>query len=161
MADGGAPVTLVSLRPETPLDEAFAVHVFASTRAAELAALPEPVRVSLVRIQYLAQARAHAAAHPAAERSIILVGGAPAGRMIVDRAGADIRLVDIALLPPYRSVGHGGALIRALLEEAGAAGRRVTLHVLRESPAARLYTRLGFVRTAATEVHEAMEWRRG
>ena len=60
------------------------------------------------------------------------------------RGEAEIRIVDIALLPEHRGGGVGTALLRDLLAEADAAGKRVTIHVERFNPALRLYERLGF-----------------
>ncbi len=149
------------LRPETPADEAFLFRLFASTRAAEVASLAggEAVRETFLRIQHMAQRAGHAAQHPRAERSIVLVDGAPGGRWVVDRSGPALVLVDVALLPEHRGKGLGSALLRTLLAEAGRQRRAVALHVLRSSPAARLYERLGFARTGGTEVHDSMEWR--
>jgi ribosomal protein S18 acetylase RimI-like enzyme len=53
-------------------------------------------------------------------------------------------MVDIAILPPWRGRGVGGALLRALQDEARAAVRPLTIHVERMNPAMRLYERLGF-----------------
>lgn len=149
------------LRPETPADDGFLAYLFASTRAAEVASLAggAAVRETFLRIQSMAQRAGHKAQHPGAERSIVLVDGAPVGRWMVDRSGHTLVLVDVALLPEQRGRGLGAALIRALLAEAARQRRPVGLHVLRSSPAARLYERLGFVRTGGSEIHDAMEWR--
>ena len=52
--------------------------------------------------------------------------------------------MDIALLPEHRGNGVGSSLLRDLLAEADADGKRVTIHVERLNPALRLYERLGF-----------------
>ena len=72
------------------------------------------------------------------------VDGEPAGRLYVHRGESEIRIVDIALLPEHRGDGVGSALLRDLLAEADADGKRVTIHVERLNPALRLYERLGF-----------------
>lgn len=157
----------LTLRPETPSDEAFLLRLFASTRAAELAFLGPPgaapgaltpMQETFVRLQRTAQTRSYEMAYPRAERSIVLVGGSPAGRILVDREGESIVLVDVALLPEHRGGGHGTALLTLLLDEARRAGKRVKLHVARQNPAVRLYRRLGFTRTAGDEMNDAMEW---
>jgi GNAT superfamily N-acetyltransferase len=151
----------LGLRPETPEDEPFLVHLFATTRSAEMACLAgaPPAQEAFLRIQYQARKRAYESHYPGAGRSIVIIDGAPAGRMIVDRTGGAICLVDIALLPEHRGHGTGTAVMATLLEEARHAGRSVVLHVLRTNPAAHLYERLGFDRTGGTEMHDAMEWR--
>jgi ribosomal protein S18 acetylase RimI-like enzyme len=75
---------------------------------------------------------------------VILVGGAPGGRLYVRRGPSEIRIVDIALLPEYRGAGVGTSLLQDLLADGDAAGKSVTIHVERMNPALRLYERLGF-----------------
>ena len=67
----------------------------------------------------------------------------PAGRRTFAEMNL-IPLIDISLIEAVRGAGLGGALIRAVMDEAGASGRRVSLHVDAGSPARRLYERLGF-----------------
>jgi GNAT superfamily N-acetyltransferase len=47
----------------------------------------------------------------------------PAGPRYVMRAGDEIRIIDIALLPEYCNRGIGTALLRGLQSEAAAAGK--------------------------------------
>ena len=69
----------------------------------------------------------------------------PVGRLYVEREPSLIRLMDIALLPEYRSQGWGGQLIQALLNEAEENNQVVRLYVFKENHQAyRLYQRLGF-----------------
>ena len=75
---------------------------------------------------------------------VIVVGGELAGRLYVHRGETEIRIVDIALLPEHRGNRIGTRLLHELLDEADAAGKRVTIHVERLNPALRLYERLGF-----------------
>ena len=75
---------------------------------------------------------------------VILAGDEPAGRLYVARWEGEIRIVDIALLPPFRGRGLGTALLRGLMDEADAAGKPLTIHVEAGNPARSLYERLGF-----------------
>jgi ribosomal protein S18 acetylase RimI-like enzyme len=75
---------------------------------------------------------------------VVLIDREPAGRLYLNRGDSEIRIVDIALLPEHRGKGVGSALLRDLLAEADAHGKRVTIHVERMNPALRLYERLGF-----------------
>jgi ribosomal protein S18 acetylase RimI-like enzyme len=88
---------------------------------------------------------------------VILVGGQPAGRLYVARWPAEIRIVDIALLPEFRGAGVGSRLLAELLAEADQAGKPVSIHVEKLNPALRLYQRLGFARAADREVYWLME----
>lgn len=118
-----------------------------------------PAQETFVRLQVLAQTRYWNTTYPRADRTIVLRDGAPVGRMIVDRTGSAILLVDIALSPEHRRRGIGTALVTPLLAEGARARREVRLQVARGNPAIRLYERLGFVRTSADEVRIAMTWR--
>lgn len=75
---------------------------------------------------------------------MIAVDGVPAGRLYVHRGDAEIRIVDIALLPEHRGGGIGTALLEELLAEADTSGKSVTIHVERQNRALRFYERLGF-----------------
>ncbi|HYV48347.1 MAG TPA: GNAT family N-acetyltransferase [Myxococcaceae bacterium] len=151
------------LRPAGPEDDAFLFALYASTRAEELDAwgLVGPQREGFLRMQYLAQQQHYRAQLPRADHRIILLGGAPAGRLLVDRRQDELRLADIALLPEHRARGLGTRLVRALLKEARAAGLPVRLHALQGSRAAALYERLGFTARAAGGPYVLMEWRPG
>jgi GNAT superfamily N-acetyltransferase len=151
------------LRPAGPEDDAFLFALYASTRAEELDAwgLAGPQREAFLRMQYLAQQQHYRAQLPRADHRIILVGGAPAGRLLVDRREGELRLADIALLPEHRGRGLGTALVRALLQEAQAAGKPVRLHALQGSRAAALYARLGFAAGGTDGPYVLMEWRPG
>ena len=89
----------------------------------------------------------------------MLVDGQNAGRLAIDRCPRELRVVDIALLPRQRNGGIGSALLQDILAEAAAARIPVRLCVLKGNRAQRLYTRLGFVKIAETELHLEMEWR--
>lgn len=89
---------------------------------------------------------------------MILVDGRAAGRLYVARWPEEIRIVDIALLPPYRDQGIGTALLAGLLREAVGTGSRVTIHVERFNPALTLYHRLGFVPVADKGVYLLLQW---
>jgi ribosomal protein S18 acetylase RimI-like enzyme len=95
-------------------------------------------------MQFDAQDRWYRAQYPQATFDVVVVEGEPAGRLYVNRGEGEIRIVDIALLPEHRGGGVGTSLLRDLIAEADAAGKRLTIHVERLNPALRLYERLGF-----------------
>jgi ribosomal protein S18 acetylase RimI-like enzyme len=136
----------IALRPAHDADHGFLAHVYASTRAEELALVgfSAEQQAAFLAQQFEAQ-HAHYANHfPGASHDIVLVDGEAAGRLIVDRREHEIRIVDLALLPAQRSRGVGGRLLRAIIDEADAAGVAVSFHVERSNRAMRLYERLGF-----------------
>lgn len=155
----------VTLRPATASDEAFLFTLYASTREGEVAmwGWAPAQREAFLRMQWLAQGRDWAARYAGAEHRLVLVDGQPAGRMLVTRGGREWRLVDIALLPASRGAGVGTRLLRELQDEAARARVPLKLRVLKDSPARRLYTRLGFQTDPAAPASEgepylALQW---
>lgn len=114
---------------------------------------------SFIRQQFNAQHAWYQEHYQGATFDVILVDGAPAGRLYVHRRPKEIRLVDIALLPEFRKGGLGTSILRDLLAEGEAAGKPVTIHVEVYNPAMRLYERLGFRPVEDRGVYRLMEWR--
>jgi ribosomal protein S18 acetylase RimI-like enzyme len=150
----------VSLRPATGEDRAFLYEVYASTRQEELAPLrwDEATTRTFLTMQFDAQDHHYHTYYDGAEFLVILVDDRPAGRLYVARWQTELRLMDIALLPPYRNAGIGTALIKDLMEEARRTGHAVRLHVEPFNPAMRLYQRLGFSRIGEEGIYWFMQW---
>ena len=148
-----------TLRVSTPDDQDFLFSVYASTRNEELSlsGWDENQMRSFLEMQFRAQSQQYALCYPEADSSVILFDDRPVGRLLIDRTGPDITLVDIALLPEYRNRSIGTALIQSLLDEATGAKKNVALHVLRGSAAARLYERLGFTKVDEDAVYLEMK----
>lgn len=136
----------VSLRPATLADQEFLFAVFASTRSDELnlSGWDEKQKQAFVEMQFRAQSQQYLMCYPEADNAIVLLNTLPIGRLLVERKGTNITLVDIALVPEHRNAGIGTTLIQSLLDESTSAQKSVLLHVLRWNMAARLYERLGF-----------------
>src|SRR4026209_1137160 len=94
------------LRPASPADIDFERHLYASTRD-DLRPLGPEVFDGLVGMQFRAQTTSIRLDHPQADHKIVVVEDAPAGRLIVDESGEQIKVVDVALLPQYRGQGIG------------------------------------------------------
>ena len=151
----------VALRPVRRSDEPFLLRVYAGTRAEELAPVPwSPEQKAAFVAQQFAAQTAHYAQHYAGmSADVILVDDEPAGRLLVARWTDEIRIVDISILPEVRGRGAGTVVLRQLLEEAAAAGKRLSVHVERENRAVGLYERLGFRPVGEhTVVYLRMEW---
>ena len=154
---GGAATTL---RPARAADAGFLFELFVHAHGSTFAHLDAdaPTRDALLRMQFRAQDLGYRTRFPGARFDVIESGGAPIGRLVVDRCQREIRVVDLALLPARRNRGIGTALLRALLAEANANGQAVTLHVARDNPARSLYQRLGFAIVSEDAVYTAMTW---
>jgi ribosomal protein S18 acetylase RimI-like enzyme len=157
IADPKAPV----LRPETSADGPFLLELYASTRQEELDATgwPAAMKEAFVRMQFNAQQQGYRATFARAEFAIILLDNHASGRIVIDRAEHEFRLVDIALLPAHRGRGLGTALVQNLQREAAAAKMPLRLSVLKGERASQLYQRLGFQKTGEAGPRDQLEWR--
>jgi ribosomal protein S18 acetylase RimI-like enzyme len=82
-----------------------------------------------------------------AEARIIMADGAPAGWLQSRLQDDAFFLVQLFVDDSFQRRGIGTKVVNALIDEAGLAGRALTLGVVKTNPALRLYERLGF-RTA-------------
>lgn len=153
--------TRCTLRPLIAGDELFSCQVYASTRADEMALVnwTDEQKQAFLWMQFNAQRTHYQTHYPKAENSIIQCNGIDIGRLIVERSKDPLILMDIALLPEYRGMGIGTALIKDLMAEAAGKDWSVSLHVEFFNPALNLYTRLGFVKVAEQDVYHKMIWR--
>jgi ribosomal protein S18 acetylase RimI-like enzyme len=75
---------------------------------------------------------------------VIEADGQRIGVLKVSEESESLRIVQLQLLPAHQGFGVGTSLVRAVLKQAHAQGKNVTLSVLRVNQARRLYERLGF-----------------
>jgi ribosomal protein S18 acetylase RimI-like enzyme len=160
MGEARAPVRF-ALRPEVEADAPFRLALFRASRGPGWDQIPLPAEMltKIMEQQFHAQTQGYRAAYPRARLEIVTIDAAPVGRLATYRDTEAVHLIDIALVPERRGQGIGGALLRALTDEAAAAGTPLTLQVARDNLAAqRLYHRLGCVMTAANETHLTLRW---
>lgn len=150
----------VELRPATDDDRDLLRAIYESTRTEEMAIVPwsDEQKRAFLQWQFDAQDHSYRTNMPDATFEIIVDDGQDVGRLYLDERPGEIRVVDIALLPVARGRGIGTRLLREVQQRAGATGRSVVLHVEPQSPARRLYERLGFVAVADSPAHVRMEW---
>jgi ribosomal protein S18 acetylase RimI-like enzyme len=152
----------LAARDAAEADQDFLARLYASTRTDLHGDGADPAFVaSLIGMQQRLQARAYAAAYPAARYLVLSEHGQPVGRIVVDTGAAEVRLVDIALLPEARGRGLGTRVLRGLQGFAAAHELPLSLRVHSSNPAAaRLYLALGFVVIAADAVSAQLRWPR-
>jgi ribosomal protein S18 acetylase RimI-like enzyme len=87
---------------------------------------------------------------------IIVVDGVDIGVVAVEWRDDEAFIGTIEIMPDYQGRGLGTAIVQQIVAEAAARGLPVALQVLKINPARRLYERLGFSVTGATETHYHM-----
>lgn len=155
-----SPLGLLHLRPEREDDREFRYRLFCDSRQPEFALLPPPVYQQVMAHQFHAQTVSYRDQFPQARFDIIELTGERIGRIVVDRSVTMVHLIDQAIVPPLRGRGIGTAIMRALMDEAQAAGLPVRLEVASENdPSFRLYQRLGFAPIETYPFYMSLEWR--
>jgi len=133
------------LRPAELADETFLETVYAETRRGELAVLnwSREQENDFFKMQFRLQNHAYKMQFPNADYSVVELNKIPIGSLILERAG-EIGLINIALLPEFRSCGIGTFLLKQLQAEAQAADKPLTLRVLKTNDrAVNLYKHCG------------------
>lgn len=150
----------MTLTTATAADREFLFEVYAASRDSEMALVPwsEEQKQAFLRMQFDAQDHHYRAHYPNAQFQIIRHEGRAVGRLYVYESAAEIRIMDIALLPAWRGMGIGSSLLRDILARAASSSRCVTLHVEHHNPARRLYHRLGFRPNGDEGVYLRMRW---
>jgi ribosomal protein S18 acetylase RimI-like enzyme len=156
-----SPAGVLTLRPERDEDREFRYRLFCASRQPEFALVfPPPVYQQVMAHQFHAQTAGYRTQFPQARFDIVELEGRPIGRIVVDRPGDMLHIVDQAIVPELRRRGIGTAIMQALMEEARAAKLPVQLEVASENdPSAQLYLRLGFLPIEHVPLYIRMEWR--
>jgi GNAT superfamily N-acetyltransferase len=153
----------VTLRHITPADDALLLELYGSTRADELALLPwsDEQKQQFIAMQLAAQQDYYSQKYPDGQHDVIVYDGRAVGRLYVARLADEIRIVDLIVLPTERNAGIGSQLVKQLLEEARAAGKRVRIFVESFNPSLKLFERMGFVAVEESGIHLLLEWTPG
>lgn len=150
----------ISLREISEEDHDELVKIYRSTREEELnqTSWSEEQKIWFVQNQFDAQHFHYQTYYTNAYFWIIMFQDHVAGRLYVDLS-EQLRIIDIALLPEYRSQGIGAALFKDLQQFAQAYNMPVSIHVEQYNPAKNLYQRLGFVeKEIVNSIYILMEW---
>jgi ribosomal protein S18 acetylase RimI-like enzyme len=153
---------VLRLRPERADDEDFRYRLFCDSRLPEWyqVALDPAVREALMRHQFAAQTATYRARFPRARHDIIWLADERIGRIVVNRPGSEVHIVDHAIVPARRNQGIGTTIMRALMDEAARAALPVRLKVASSNdPSLRLYLRLGFRPIEEIPAYIELEWR--
>jgi ribosomal protein S18 acetylase RimI-like enzyme len=144
----------VVLRPAVASDEAFA-------RAAHHSAYRDVVERQFGGFDPARQDGFFARAWAEPGFVILVYDGEQAGFARFERTPETLVLHELVLLPAFQGMGLGTELLRAAQTWAAARDLPVTLQVLRENRALRLYRRLGFQAVGESGPHIRMRWQPG
>ncbi|GAB4167623.1 MAG: GNAT family N-acetyltransferase [Thalassobaculales bacterium] len=151
----------IGIREEAPADRPFLSRLYASVRWEELAPTgwSASMRANFLAQQFELQDRHYKVHYAGAAFGIITERTVPIGRLYLHQGEADLRIMDIALMPTHRGLGIGGAFLQAVLQMGWAAGTAVSIHVEAFNHRARaLYERLGFAEAAQVGLYHRLEW---
>lgn len=156
----GSQRATVEVRAVEAGDEDFLYSVYASTRAEEMTRVDWSAeqQEAFLRMQFGAQSKFYVENYPGAVFQVITLNDQPIGRLYVHRRDKEIRIMDVALLPAYRNLGIGSALLQDILKQGQDLGLPVTIHVEQFNPALHLYERLGFQLKEDKGVYLLMQW---
>lgn len=150
---------MIKLRPELKNDYLFIEAVYRCTREAELnlTSWSDEEKNAFSVMQSMAQLAEYRAKFPDANFQVILFNGRSAGRFYTWENDAEIRLIDITVLPQFRGKGIATGLLRYLLKRSDTIQKKISLHVDPVNPALQLYQRLGFIQIKNIGRHYYME----
>ncbi len=157
-------ITGLTFRPECDDDLDFLHRLYASTRSREMDLIDwsNEQKNLFLQSQFQTQRSYYLAHFPDCCFDVIERERVAIGRLYVAYWPHEIRLIDIALLPEHRGRGLGGRILQAILDQATAAGKSVSLYVEKINPALHLYQRLGFEPRGEDEgISQMMIWRGG
>lgn len=150
----------IVLAPVNESDGELIDEIYFYTRNEEFAALgwSDEQLKPFLKMQCDYQRQSYKMQFPNAEFSMIVFEDKKVGRLIVDRAEDEIRLVDIAILPEFRSLGIGSQIIGDLFLEAEKSDKPVGLQVEKNNQKAfHLYQKLGFEIVGENDIYISME----
>jgi GNAT superfamily N-acetyltransferase len=150
----------VSLRDESEQDLEFLFEVYASTREEELALVPWTAeqKDAFLKMQFAAQRNYYRERFPNAQYQLIVLDQQRVGRLYVLREDETIRILDMTVVPAYRSRGIGTFLLNGILSEASESAKPVEIYVETYNRSLGLFERLGFQKKAEEGINFLMEW---
>ncbi|MFZ6800928.1 GNAT family N-acetyltransferase [Undibacterium sp. Di24W] len=129
-------------------------------RRPDLLALPLPPNAltQMISMQQMSQSEGVKWSYPSAQDWVLCWGQDAIGRLIVD-VGADVRLIDIAVLSSWRKRGIATHVLKALQVHAAGIDKSISLAVQCDNQIARrVYQKAGFVLRSSDSLFDQMIW---
>jgi ribosomal protein S18 acetylase RimI-like enzyme len=148
----------ILLQESTENDSEFFMELFGEIKNSELHLdmWPETIRNQMIRMQYNGFMQSVHTEFPEHIDYLILYQSEKAGRLQLDKNDKGFRIINISLLPAYRNIGIGSAIIQKIIEEANFKSIPVYLEVDKTNKAAYLYNKLGFTIYQQNEIKYLM-----
>lgn len=153
----------LKVRPSRPEDEPDIRRLFSETEVERLCMRHwgEADRERIIEFQYQARQRHYLDLDLDQKECVIEVDGEFCGRFVLIQDAKELKIADIAILPRWKGMGIGGAIIESIKQEATQTKRPIRLMVERLNPALDLYRKLGFYQTDDLQTHLMLEWKPG
>lgn len=148
--------TSIQKRAAQVADEPFLFQLYATSRDYEihLTGWSDQQKSEFLQAQAELQLKHYRAYYPSARHELILLDGQPVGRLYVNRCDTEINLMDVCLLPDFRSRHIGAQLMQGLIRESKTAGLPIVCCVAKLNEGAlRFYERFGFFTTSDDGVY--------
>jgi ribosomal protein S18 acetylase RimI-like enzyme len=139
----------ITLRDASAADESFLLRLrkLAMTEHLQKAGVPIDDETHFQRIRSNFE-----------DAKVVRAGEEDVGLLKLSRTDAEWHLHQLQIIPDYQGLGIGNAVLRRVLAEAGHANVAVSLSVMHDNPARRLYERLGFAYVGETTSDLKMLW---
>jgi len=135
----------------------FIKELFFQYKTQELQAYswPSEVLLPLLEMQFKAQRDAYQKQFPHSEEFILSEDNSPVGWLLINKAET-YHIVNIIVHDDYRGKNIGTRTVQEVIKQANRENKKVTLTVNKNSPALKLYSRLGFKIVNADELFVSM-----
>ncbi|MET3697094.1 acetyltransferase (GNAT) family protein [Bacillus oleivorans] len=143
------------------LDESFLFDNYLSFRWDEVSAFSWSLeeKTTFLQMQFHLKQRSYQQQFPNLETFILTVDSEKVGHYMVAKTSSEIRLVDLFIIPAYRSKGIGSFVMKKLMKKAKENSQTMTLSVFYQNNQARkLYEKLGFVLEKEEVPYIKMRW---
>lgn len=134
------------LTPVAPSDDSVLYEIYVSSRAEELKSVPwtDEVRRAFLESQFQAQNRHYFSEYPQGSFNLIELENQTVGRLYKTELDDEIRILDITILPGFRSRGIGTLLLSEILADGEIRQKPVSIYIETYNPSRTLFSRLGF-----------------
>ena len=149
-----------NLRPVTSEDEPLLFEIYSSTRMEELALVPwsQEQQHAFLESQFKAQQHHYQTYFSNTTHEIIEWNGTAVGRIYIARQKQELTILDVTILPEFRSRGLGEQVVSDLIDEARTKNLPLRIYVEHYNPSVRFFERLGFVKVSEEGLNLLLEW---